>query len=384
MNKPFLALAALAIAMSAPGGAQTATPRLTLVQELRIDGAAEDLSGLSTSVWVGNDGRMAFLNAPDVRFVFFDRTGKRIGTFGGPGEGPGEFPPDRGGLQSGTLGDTMWVYASRQRRFTLIGPDLKLVRTMLLPPRDSSILGLDPMALLPGNRILGSAMFGRESDSQSQLLDRTQDTLIVMTATGAIERRLGGRPHDFTNARARNSSGRFESVRTPFVQRPQLFATRAGDRFGTLTSTITTATGGTLSVTVVRSTGERVFSRSYPFTSGAIPKRVIDSVYERQVRSYQTAEYAELRRVLRAKMPAVYPPVTVVELATDGSVWIERESPTNAPRELFVLGPAGDVRGTAVFPRSSLRLRHASQTHVWAIETDADGFVSIVRFRVGQ
>lgn len=384
MNRPLLALASLALAVSARSGAQTATPRLTLVQELRIDGAAEDLSGLSTSVWVGNDGRMAFLNAPDVRFVFFDRTGKRIGTFGGPGEGPGEFPPDRGGLHSGTLGDTMWVYASRQRRFTLIGPDLKLVRTMLLPPRDSSILGLDPIALLAGNRILGSAMFGRESDSQSQLLDRTQDTLIVMNASGAVERKLGGRPHDFTNLRSRDARGRSLSIRTPFVQRPQLFATASGERFGTLTSTVTSAAGGTIHVTVVRSTGERVFSRTYPFTSGAIPKPVVDSAFTRVTTIYQGSEYAELRRALRAKIPAAYPPVRSVVLATDGSVWIERQSVADGPREMFVLNPNGDVRGTAVFPRGGLSLQHATQTHVWAVESDADGFVSIVRFRVGQ
>jgi hypothetical protein len=89
----------------------------TIVEEVRIDGYAEDLVPIQFVV-VADDGGIAITQAQDAAVRFFTAEGEPAGRFGVQGEGPGEF------LMTGRLGwlaDTLWVFDPRVRRMTLIG-----------------------------------------------------------------------------------------------------------------------------------------------------------------------------------------------------------------------------------------------------------------------
>src|SRR5664279_1344328 len=106
--------------------AQSRIPALTTVRDLVIDAAANDLSPVTWVALAGN-GTIAIGQAQDHLVRFFDAKGKSLGTFGRDGEGPGEF---RRIDRAGWLADTLWVSDMSQPRFTVIGPEHKLLRTV--------------------------------------------------------------------------------------------------------------------------------------------------------------------------------------------------------------------------------------------------------------
>ncbi|HKS07436.1 MAG TPA: hypothetical protein VJR92_14110 [Gemmatimonadaceae bacterium] len=382
MNTRTTARLCAALALTANGAlAQTPLRRLALTEDLKIDGATEDISGIGGGLWIGGDGRVAIMNGPAGHFVFFDRAGKRMGTFGAKGEGPGEFTPTVGniyGMRVGSIADSMWV--ENNRRYTIIGPDGKLARTMLQPSRDASMISFIPTALLPGNRILGTAKFGTGDRVELQY---RPDTIVVIASNGAIERRIGGIAPDSASVMIRLPSRATRSIRVPFVQRPQSFVSPNGMFVGTLSATPQSANGGTFRLTVYRTSGEQVFSRSYPYASEPVTKRLADSAMARLATIYRSPEDAAVLRVVRDRIPASMSPFESMALGDDGTVWLSRES-NGKPGEMLLISAAGDVVGSAVFPRAHIDLREATRNTIWAVETDADGFLSIVRFRVGQ
>ena len=60
----------------------------------------------------------------------------------------------------------------------------------------------------------------------------------------------------------------------------------------------------------------------------------------------------------------------------------KRNDHASQSAEVLAFSPQGDLVGSVAFPRPGLLLQAATLTTVWATETDDDGFVSIVRFRV--
>jgi hypothetical protein len=374
LGRAGVALACIANAL----GAQSPIRRLALVEDLKIDGAREDISGMAPQLWIGGDGRMAIMNGPAGHFVFFDRTGRRVGTFGSRGAGPGEFTPslrDIYAMNVGSIGDSMWV--ENERRFTIIGPDRRLVRTMPQPPRDPSMISFNAIALLPGNRILGRAKFGT---GDRVTLQYRPDTLVVIASDGAIERRIGGVAPDSTSIMIRLPSRATANARVPFIQRPLAFPSPNGLFVGTVSATATSASGGTFRLAVYRTSGEQVFSRTYPYAAAAVTRRMADSAIERQSRRPETAS---LMSIVRDRIPASMAPFESAALGDDGTVWLSRES-YGKPGEVLLIGPTGDIVGSVVFPRAHIDLREGTTGMIWAQETDADGFISIVRFRVGQ
>lgn len=387
---------ALACVLAAQLGAQ-APRQLRLVEELKIDGATHDLtSGGGVDVAVGPDGRMAIFDGPTAQFIFFDRSGKRIGAFGAKGNGPGEFAPpemprvaipqmqNRYSLERGSLGDTMWVYSSTQRRFTLIGPDFKLVRTFTLAQYPEGLVEFRVLALLPRDRVLATAVIGqrRTADAFAVLKD---SGVIVLAPDGTTEQRVMPMPASNVMVRVDRQAGAFLFAPVPFAHRVTTIVSPTGDRVGYVTTRITTPTGGMFRATLVRPTGDTVFTREYPFTSEPITKRMADSVYDRMTSAHRggTPEDLELLRRVRESIPSVRAPFSSSLVGSDGTLWLRRERTSSAaPAELLVIGPTGDIAGTVVLPRASLTVRTATRSSVWATETDADGFLSVVRFRV--
>ena len=136
MRLPAIALAACWFAAGCAGDREGAgaadAPAAGLVEELRIDGVQHNLVpiGYLGGVAVRGDGTIALRQGQDSRVLFFAADGQTAGSFGGPGEGPGEF---RGMGRMGWMADSLWVLDAGTARITLIAPDFTLARIMPVP-----------------------------------------------------------------------------------------------------------------------------------------------------------------------------------------------------------------------------------------------------------
>lgn len=70
----------------------------------------------------------------------YDAAGTHLFTFGGPGDGPGEFRSIASLWRA--PGDTLGVYDSRQRRITFVGPDGSLVREVIFAAQQPAVSAL--------------------------------------------------------------------------------------------------------------------------------------------------------------------------------------------------------------------------------------------------
>ena len=361
---------------------------------MRIDGAKEDITGqgLTTLVLPGN--RVAFFDHGRVQFVFFDSTGNRVGApFGRAGEGPGEWGSPTGrtySLRVGLIGDTMWVYSTRQRRYTLIGPDMKLVRTFLQPPTIAPVAVYNPRTALDGERVLARADYGDRvpitlPDGRASTTWKPVDSgFAVLAKDGSVERRIAPVPPGGSSAmivRPTQPIGRTAMI--PFGHSNLFAHSPNGDRMAIATMSAT-GTTGTLTVTVIRTNGEQVYKKSFPYTAEPIASRMRDSALARADsginRGSNPEENAELRTMIRERMPTTVGAFREMDLGADGTAWIRKTGPNEGPDEYLVIDANGTQLPDVRLPRKNMRLLTGTRASIWAIETDADGFVSVLRF----
>ena len=151
-----------------PLGAQPTAPQLTLAEELRL----EDFPTV-TRVLVGPRGQIVVPINADMQLRVYDASGKKLGVVGRRGSGPGEFQ-FFGPI--GWAGDTMWVSDVQQQRTTFVGPDLKVLRTVLWPSSPGAIGGAgerlyiaQPSAFLSDGSVLADGNLAVETERGRQL-----------------------------------------------------------------------------------------------------------------------------------------------------------------------------------------------------------------------
>jgi hypothetical protein len=375
--------------------AQPGARSLRLVETMRIDGAKEDLASANIGFTVNAVGRISVFDSQNARFVFFDSTGRRVGTFGTKGEGPGEFAPTVGtsyALLAGELADTVWVYSLRQRRFTLIAPDFTLVRTFTLPQYDArSIVAFSPMSLRPNGEIIGRATFGQRGpvslpDGRTVQSTRATDSaLVVLNVDGTVVRRLGSAPPDSGMAVINEPGQQYRFAPVPFRRPPLVSSSPSGDRIATVVLVGGRAGTPQYRVTVVRAIGDTAYSNAYPYTPIPVTKAMADSASARMESIYGRAPgpgVSELLKLARERTPPHLPPIESLSVGADGTVWLRPHAAPGALDEWIVLAPNGETVGTVRFPRAGVSFRAATRSTLWATERDEDGFTSIVRFRI--
>jgi hypothetical protein len=389
--------------------AQTAPPSMRLVETLRIRGNENDIPGPIPQMVVQPNGGVVIFDASNARFVFFDSTGKRLGTVGRRGEGPGEFAAQTGtaispsgvrtttttyNLTVGLLGDSVWVYDRMRRRFTVFSPQRRVVRTAPMFTFDpATVAAFEPLAYYSNGSAMGEIVFGgrveyTEPDGDKGSWYARKDSAIVMARPpGSVQHRLLTMP---LNSRYAGVSrpGTYSVAIVPFAVGPLRDVVQSGDRVLYVTHAGTTTTGGTYRVLVVRSNGDTVVSRTYPFMTAPIERRRTDSAYgatETRLRGSTTRDARitdELLQQIRANIPSVQPPFHAAMLGMDGTIWLTTRLSPDQP--LLVLDATGNPVATAVLPRPwpTMVLREATRNTLWVTEIDADGFVDVVRYRL--
>lgn len=410
----------IVIAAAAVADAQQSTaPRLTAVQDLRIDGAAEDLSGLA-SVIIGPQGRMIFVEPPDFRLRFYNAAGKETARFGRRGQGPGEFdlggqvrPIAATGVSLGTMGDTIWAWDRGTQRFTLITADGKLIKSIGLPgklPNPESVpeagaqrrlLSFAARAIFADGSRFGRATWGHiemiTRDGRDIPMQRSSDSeYAIANADGDITRVVGKIPDVETSVRVVRDGGlRSSSSSIPFVEPVYESMSQDASRFAFGITTITEQTG-VLRIVVLNMRGDTTLKRELPFTPIAIAKSVLDSALTDRMRTYRPSADAkspptgspdmadEMESKMRAAMPKAMSPYRGMSLGLDNSVWILMRTPPGSLREYLVLTAQGNVHGIVALPKTTFTVARASLTNVWALEFDADQLPSLVRYHISR
>lgn len=371
-------LAAMLVVSRAPLLQAQSPATWTLTPELRIDAGERDLSPIS---WLGvaPNGTIVVNQSQDGQVRFFDARGADLGTFGRKGQGPGEFET---ATRFGWIGDTLWVGDFSTRRFTLVSPDRKLLRTtpwLVAAAMSGELPGLTMQDVTSATQYAlhadGSqvvALFLKEEDGA-----QASRPIPIARAdqSGRLARLLGTRPRVDCYARATLGRGGFMVAAVPFCALLLEDFSPDGGRWAT--AVVDGVERASYRVSVVRTTGDTVFNRLYSYRPVPVPKATFDSVIARRT-ARGSPESIAMWRGMTA--PASYPPLSKLVLGRDQTTWLE-EYTIDGDRRWLVLDSRGEQVGRVTVPRN-VQVLAASRESVWATDTDEDGLQHIVRYRI--
>jgi len=384
VSRPLALLLLCAFQVSSALG-QPATPRIRILEELRLSAASEDFPEV-TRVYVGPASQIMIPLAADLQVRLYDATGKRLSNVGRRGGGPGEF------LFLGTSGwvhDTIWIADPQQLRTTFVSPDYRILRSERFPrgwisgvQRGGEIETFAPLAILNSGSLFG----------QVRWVPRDERGV-----AGEPEQAFGLRQADGTiRVVLRIPSGKSAPwaittfaccvFNVPFAPRPQYAIASNGQLLAELAVPLPTERDGRFRVTVLRVTGDTVFSKLYPYRGEPIPQRARDSALARVVPNPGHLVNVppdlpdRIREEARSRMPSWSAPLEAPVLGLDGTVWIEYRAQREG-RLYLILDDRGEPIGELLVPPST-RVRQATASRIWVTETDADGLSDVVRYRV--
>lgn len=304
-------------------------PRARLVEDLRIDAEREDVPRVS-NVAVGPRGSIAVPLYVEGKIKLFDSTGKALFTVGRQGAGPGELNRI---ANIGWVADTMWVTDVNQRRVSYFGPNGKLIRTAANP-------------LMSNKPVLGTA-------GPKQI-----GYFMATSVQNPI----------------------------PFVEAPSFAFSSDLEHVAALTPLQTSPTGGTITVSLLRTTGITLFSKTFAYVGEPIPKAVRDSAIPAELKGDgPVTEGPSNMRVQRhaiakRKTPTIYAGASFILLGLDNTVWLGLRSKPEG-QTVLAFNAQGDAFASIVLPKNT-RLRQASARNLWVTKTDDAGLSSVVRYRM--
>lgn len=387
LSRPF---SWLWVALVLPFSATVAqVPQYRLTQELRIDGAAEEFEYFRT-IAIARDGRLFVPSAEEGLLKIFDASGRKAGSFGRKGQGPGEFEYLSGPM--GWHGDTLWIVDFNQRRITFVGPDLRVVRmTSTIEAGATAIAQSDSM-----RRIVMTNVSPERVYRDGSLLVRygfgprdpvsfsaTDYRLVIVDAAGNVQR-VVARLHPTAGRVFERVGNAVHSADVPFASKSLSAINHDGSAVALASAAAVNGTRGSYALTLLRSNGDTVFSRVYAYDGVRIPQARLDSAITAMTGSSRARGGVNPGEALAAKarplLPVMYPPVSDLQLGDDGTVWLGVYDPGRGAR-YRVLDALGNTIAELTVPARSVIAR-ATRTQLWLIEYDADLVPSVVRYRL--
>lgn len=319
----------------------------------------------------------------------WDAAGKPAGVLGGEGEGPGEFDTP-GGL--GFFGDSLWVMDRRAYRVSYFDLDGTFLGTVT-PRVDMSSDPDNPRASAPrpslplrDGTLYGVAPAWSDAIARGQLSETKH---VHMDPEGENLGTVWVQPYRPSDVLAllRETGGSFS--RQPFGDNP---LSRVSSDGVLLVLDRRVAEGhemATIRLTKIAMTGDTLLSKQIEYTPEPLPREKVDSashaqaegMFEFMQRVDPEMSLAKLEADLRKATysPDYLPAVQDLVVAEDGSIWLQRCSPTEEGLVWWVLGEDGEPLATAVTPEG-LRILLITGDAVWGIETDEFDVNYIVRY----
>jgi hypothetical protein len=286
------------------------------------------------------------------------------------------------------IGDTLVAGDGNTRRFTLISPDRKLVRTVpylaaVSKPAQSTSeaaahrVGIARLLYADGSQLV-SATFADASPIPDWLGKVSPGMLFLRAdSSGTLRRLIGWTPNaSACSAVYQTEGGGFGVLRVPFCTVPLEDA--AMERGRLAIAYLEEGNRPAYRVTIFDVNGDTTFSRSYSYQRIPIPKAVKDTAIAARVRG----EAARRAAAEKMQIPEFYPPFSRLLAGRDQTTWLEL-SPVLEYRTWQLLDARGNVAGLVKVPRNT-HIMVASREMIWAIEVDDNELHHIVRFRVAR
>lgn len=315
-----------------------------------IDGNQHDLAFVG---WAAIDlkGGVAVMQDASYEMIFFNADGILTGRIGRRGGGPSEF---EGMRYAGWLADTdtLWIWDHRATRLVFVDAKLARVirsrritkleydgkRTDTLPDfRPTELLGVHPEGTILSSGIPRSDTRGYDSRGSGPLILSSHDGNLL-----SIVGWLPPRQH-----RAEYPGG---GVLIPFAPEPLIGSSANGQRVGIVHSQHTTKSSGTFQLTILNAHGRTLSSREYSIEPVEIPQTKRDSVIDRALRRVNAAAASALRAVT---IPEHYPPVSEMQVGSDGSVWLRLNHNRSTPNVPWLIVESGSATDTVSLPVSA-------------------------------
>lgn len=288
-----------------------------------------DLFGVQ-SAFVLEGGRLVIANGGSTELRYYSAVGEYLASSGGEGGGPGEFVAIQ--RADPLPGDSVLVFDSRERRFSLFDHDGAFVSDGRFPPGEVRVFSISTGALADGRSVTLSGAFGDMSVSG---LARDSSVAILHERSGAIIDTLAWQPG--TEMLQVLGDGLAIVTMRPFYR--QEFV-RAGG------STIALATNDEFSFELRDGAGSphtlvRVDATGCPTT---------DAEFDAWVAAEFEAErddLASLGRDIAAAAPRhdTHPPFQVLFVDRLGHVWVGRRTCDGEAVDYSVFSPDGSPVG---------------------------------------
>jgi hypothetical protein len=394
-----LLIVALAVTVC-PGLIGAQAPRnLVATRDLFIDANRADILR-APDLLVARNGDMIMRQMLEGFIRYFDARGAPA-TFGRQGDGPNEFRNIRA---MGFLGDTIWAADISHRRVTFISPSRSPLRTVDYPsfittstPNGAQTTGAAfPLAIYSDGSYLmytsSIPVAGGGGGTRGSAPWRAPDTVhtrpfVRTRSDGQFMNVVIWRPDiPDCGVRFRTTTGGGQAL-IPFCAGPLEAVSSDGDRVAIITSTVASATTGSYRLIVMGVNGDTIVGRTISYRPVAIPREKNDSVVAARIGQLDSMtglapENKPLFVQAYRTMPlrTHYPPVRSIVIGRDKTIWLENWTPV-AERSWQVLDPRGNPVAIVKLP-SNVTLLNADLTMIWGVETDVDGLISVVRYRL--
>lgn len=362
-----------------------------LQADLRIRGDAPGAEFTwIAAIAVASDGTMYTLHPAEGRVLVWSAAGQPIGSFAGPGQGPGELlhPEDLGWLR-----DSIWVSDPGAGRFNVYdrAGHFDLAIRPGAPRPAGSTFPLRPIAPLFDGSLLSATSVPASVDAlgggeRRPLVRLTREGTILDTVATLPARRTVLAVHD---PDAPDSVALYTFQ--PYPDAPLFGISRADS---SLVIVLREVPGGTtdsiparvLKIDLLHS--DTLFARTLRFRARAEDTAAVHAFVrtwaERAMRSSgpRPGSRREAERWVRAGLRKPVAPAAIDALGTgrDGSIWLLRGSDME-PHTARVLDAGGRDLWTVQLP-SEVRLLAADTTCVWGTYADSAGVPWLLRYRI--
>lgn len=383
------ALPALFLGAGACGqGTQTQdeVPHFELVEVSRI-GSVEGPDALSdvAEVLVLGD-RILVLERQTSRVVQFDRSGSRVGGFGGGGPGPGEFSRP---TALGATGDRIWVADAGSHEMELFTPDGEPATTLRIeipqeqggvPAAPNAFLSTGNLIAAPASTRIGAALAGDLEHETYYLVDREGEILDTLY-------RRPVPPTDFVQGEL--GDGRMFMAMHALPERPEVNFFRDGSGMVVVERwQASVADSASYRVKVWNAAGELETDRAVPYEPVSAEGWMEQEIAEIRGRAADASEGEQAMTdpivdALRENWSErrFYPPVTSIVAGADGTILIRREETGTSTVRWEMLGRDGSRLAAFTTP-ADMRIEAATREEVWAVVTDELDVPYVVRYRL--
>jgi len=345
-------------------------PVLVAKETLRI-GSIDDPETALTAIRaleIASDGRVVTLHSRARQIRVHASDGTPLATFGGRGDGPGEFQT----TQSMSLeNDILRVWDARNLRATRFDLDGAVlgIRTVRMQASDHPVLRRPQLVwALSDGSVIGE--YGR-SEGRPGWEEVTETPVVRFGVEGEVLDTVA--IHSFIGWTLILDLSEVTTAPTPFPFNP-IFTVSPARMEAVMVDRTVNADTPAITVTKLSIKGDTLWRREYGYDPVAIDPVYVDSFVVALTERLVTQGWATARRAedeIREAMgiPDHAPPVDRARIGRDGSVWLSLADRDALETRWLVLRPDGDEHGVLTLPHR-FSLRYATLDAAWGMYMD--------------